>query len=470
MQTQPPRIPWMDLALELGGSLQKAIDTRKNERIAIDKETSAVEREISSYEAGQNQKFSELVFNGVDKGRDLIYDWNLKAKRGEITKAELKLRMNNLSEGLSGFATSAKQFDERMVKVLERQNSGEAGRLESYKNKRMAEMAILKGSEYYTDPNTGKGFIIKKDDEGNVISKQDANRVNNPGNILGLKVNLQDEIKDIVDTWKDVSIETPGYRGSSTTETGVAVGREAEFNKSKLAVIQSVLANPDAIFSVLADNSKDDYEPYTTESEKQSIINERVEFGRELAAMNNAEFNESEFRADQEKFLVQLVEDETGVLQPSLTQQQIEAAKEVVSTAIDMQIGYKKSVVAPRAYSGGGRSTKEPKEDHSIYPMFSKAWNLSKSNSEESARALNALLGGEYIVKWAKGGLEVRKRSDLTKDTPITSPLFIARNLRDLAPIMYGHTTAAGVEGSYAAYDKDRKGYKSNSNQKPSAY
>lgn len=381
----PERINWMGLTTKLGEDIQSAVETRSRERAAFDEEARTTEEKITKYEGGQDQKFSELVFNGVDKGRDLIYDWTNKAKRGEITRAELKLRMNNLSEGLTGFAKSATDFDARMVEILERQNSGKAGKLEAYKNQRFAEMASLRNSEYYTDPKTGKGFMIKYNDEGEIISKQDANRVNNPGNMLGLKIDVSEEIKGIVDTWKDVSIETPGYRGSSTTETSKKL--HEEFMKSKLAVMQSVLANENAIFSVLADNSADNYEPYTTESEKEQLLDQRVAAGEKLAEMSGDDFNASEYRASQEKLLVKLEEDGTGVLQPVLTPEQLKAAEATVSDAIDMQVGYKKSTVAPRAPSrsgggGGNGSSKDPKNPYK-YEAISQAWNMANPDMTE---------------------------------------------------------------------------------------
>lgn len=383
----PERVDWMGLTTQLGEDIQSAVDVRKDERAAYDSHAESIEEEISQYESGQNQSFNDLVFNGVDKGRDLIYSWTQDAKNGLMTKAELKKRTNNLSEGLTGFQKSAKDFDARMLQILERQNSGEAGKLEAYKNKRFAELANLKGSEYYTDPETGKGFIVKRDEDGKVIRKEDSSRVNNPGNMLGLKVNVASEIKGIVDLWKDVSIESPGYRGSSTTETSKKL--HEEFTKSKLAVMQSVLANDNAIFSVLADNSKDDYEAYTTEDEKESLLNKRVASGRKLAEMNESDFDEASFRSSQEKLLIKLEEDETGVLQPRLTEAQAKAASETVSDAIDMQVGYKKSVVAPRAPSsrsgaGSGSGSGSSGNDNPYkYDAITEAWNMTENVTNE---------------------------------------------------------------------------------------
>ena len=382
----------MGLTLGLGEDIQYAVDTRKRERAAFDEQAQSVNEEIGKYEGGQNQKFSELVFNGVDKGRDLIYDWTSKAKKGEMTRAELKLRMNNLSEGLSGFYTSTKDFDARMVEIMNRQNSGESGKLEAYKNKRFAEMANLKNAEFYTDPNTGKGFIVKYDGEGNVISKQDANRVNNPGNILGLKVDVNKEISGIVDLWKDVSIETPGARGSSTTETSKKL--HEEFTKSKLAVMQSVLANENAIFSVLADNSSDNYEAYTDDNEKELLLEQRMASGMKLAEMNNTEFDAEEYRAEQEKLLIKLEEDETGVLQPKLTPEQIKRAGDTVSDAIDMQVGYKKSIIAQRAPVISSKDDKTPRIPYK-YNAITAVWNqtspkMSKAEAKEVSVAMTA--------------------------------------------------------------------------------
>ena len=404
----PERVNWMGLTLGLGKDIQYAVDTRKRERAAFDEQAQSVNEEIGKYEGGQNQKFSELVFNGVDKGRDLIYDWTSKAKRGEMTRAELKLRMNNLSEGLSGFSKSAKDFDARMVEIMNRQNSGESGKLEAYKNKRFAEMANLKNAEFYTDPNTGKGFIVKYDDEGNIISKQDANRVNNPGNILGLKVDVSKEISGIVDLWKDVSIETPGARGSSTTETSKKL--HEEFTKSKLAVMQSVLANENAIFSVLADNSSDNYEAYTNDSEKELLLEQRMASGMKLAEMNNTEFDTEEYRAEQEKLLIKLEEDETGVLQPKLTPEQIKRAEETVSDAIDMQVGYKKSIIAQRAptSSGGGSGTTKAPDIRYKGPEIQRVWasvskGMSNTDAKAASRAMTALAQPGYRIAYNSG-------------------------------------------------------------------
>lgn len=441
----PQRIDWMGLTTKLGEDIQYAVDTRKRERTAFDEQAQTTNEEIGKYEGGQNQKFSELVFNGVDKGRDLIYDWTSAAKRGEITRAELKLRMNNLSEGLSGFAKSAKDFDARMVEIMNRQNSGESGKLESYKNQRFAEMASLKNSEFYTDPSTGKGFMVKYDDEGNIISKQDANRVNNPGNILGLKVDVSKEIAGIVDLWKDVSIETPGARGSSTTETSKKL--HEEFTKSKLAVMQSVLANENAIFSVLADNSADNYEAYTTNSEKELMLEQRIASGMKLAEMNNTEFDADGYRVEQEKLLIKLEEDETGVLQPKLTPEQIKIAGDTVSDAIDMQVGYKKSVIAQRAPTssgGGGGNTPKPQEKPYRFDAITAAWDEGKKGMNKGAAkrisiAMTAQAQPGYRLAYntEKGRWHVYDTDPGVDNKFITS----VQNKNELAKFMYNPGT-----------------------------
>ncbi len=334
----PRTINWMDLTGELGKKIQSAVTVKDRYGKEVDEDIKTTQEEINEYEVGQDQSFNDLVFNGIDEGRDQAWEWASMAKNGEMTQADLKFRINNQKDALKGFAQMSKDFDVRMKEINESIASGDAGKLEIYKNLRLAEMANLKNSRYITDATSGKGFIVKYDDEGNVISKKDVTRLNTSGNIKAVNVDLDSSIKDIVSTWKP-NVNEDGR----ITTTSVMLGRDEEFLKSKQAVIQGIMANDQATYSVLADNSRFNIDMYTSEKELNDKMDIRVSNAKEIANELGEDFNEESFREEELKYMVKGEDDGHGDLQPVITPEFKEMAKEEISDRIMMQIGVKKT-------------------------------------------------------------------------------------------------------------------------------
>ncbi|HUV84685.1 MAG TPA: hypothetical protein VMV86_03200 [Methanosarcinales archaeon] len=444
-------IDWASAFKQLGSQVQGAFDVRKNERAAFDEQALATSEEISHFEAGQNQTYNELVFNAADSGRNQIAEWNAAAKRGEITQADLKYKMNNLSSGMTGFAKSAKDFDLRNVEMLSRIEQGKSGALEIYLNQNFAELADLKNQEYYTDPSTGKGSIIKRDENGDIISKQDSNRVNNPGNMIGVKVNLAEDIDSTVKLWEPYAIEQALGRGKSITTT--SMDQVPGFAESIVSLKASILSDDRSILSVLADNSEAQYDMWQTEKEKEKKIGYRRELAKEVARMKGEDFDEDEFMKLTNDQLVQIKQDATGILQPVITDNMRKRAGEVVENAINMQL--KKTVSVKTGFAPTqGRAPRDPKDPEypDTYNAIQDAWK-SKSNG-----AMNAIIKDNYKAIYDKNGDKFNiYKMDYSLEEPKTF-VTSARSPEQLANYIYKPGTNTTATELYKEEERLAKG------------
>jgi len=347
-------INWAEKMSGLGDKIEDAIGTRGRERQAFEDTRAENEEVINEYEAGSSQDFNNLIFNGANDAKELMYEWNKAASNGEMTQAEYKKRMNNSMSSWSQLSKTASTFDERNKEMLKRQmKNPETGLVdgsgyENYINMQAAMAADLAGSEVYFDPKTGKAFLTKVDKDGKIVSQTDVRQANNPGNMIDNRLNLGSAVKNGTKNWEDWTIATQGSLDKVTTETDQRLNL-LNFTKSKNALINSILSNDRAIAGVLKDNTDDNYQFYITDEERDSNVEKQLETQRLDYNEAGVEFDEETIRAEIEARMIKTVKDATGVYQPELTEKQVQMAKDIVGTEIEMQTGHKETKTGGRA-------------------------------------------------------------------------------------------------------------------------
>lgn len=354
-------INWAEKMSGLGDKVEDAIGTRKREREAFEDVRVENEAIIDEYEAGSNQDFNDLVFNGAANAKDLMYEWNRAANAGEMTQSDYKRKMNNAKSSWSQLSKTAGTFDKHHMEMLKRQEINaktgvpDGSGYESYINMQAAKAADLAGSEVYFDPKTGKAFLTKVDKDGKIVSQTDVRQANNPGNMVDNRLNLGLAVKNGTKNWADWQKVTPGARGASTSETDQRLN--LEYTKSKNALVNGILSNDRAIAGVLKDNTEDNYKFYNSNEEYKELVATQLEDMRVNYNEAGVDFNESEALSDIESKLILVEKDATGVYQPVPNDEQIKRAKEIVETEIEMQTGHKETKTkgyTPKQSNGGG--------------------------------------------------------------------------------------------------------------------
>ena len=472
-------INWAEQMSGLGDKIEDAIGTRGREREAFEDVRVENEAIIDEYEAGSVQDFNNLIFNGADSAKEKFYEWNKAASNGEMTQAEYKRRTNTLMSSWTDFSKNAAGYDERNLAMIERQNKKEGSSFERQMNMYAAEDANLKGKEVFWS-DSGKGFYVTKDEQGNIIDQEDMHQSQNPGNMIDNRIKLGEEVKVRTANWKDWTQVTKGINGESATVTNQRL--HTEFVTAKNAAISSILVDDRAVVGVLTDNTDEKYEFYRTEDDKKAKVTAQLETLRrnysEAGTMDL--FNEAEAKSEIEGRMIEMVKDGQGIYQPVPTEGQKDAAWEIAGDEIEMQTGYKeastKGYIPRSSTSSGDKGGNKGGDAGDFYGKLRNAWDNSKKDPRASAATLSALSGDGTVFKWVAGGLQPSKATqvDIMIDNPRgpgkipsgkTKTEYVAlappvNNLDDLSSYFFGETDAKGQGNAYEQMQAEKEAWK----------
>jgi hypothetical protein len=431
-------IDWAKLTGGLVSTITGIGEEREAQRQALDKLAEDNAKIIQNTELGKTQTFDELILNGSNQARDKIFEWNRKLKNGEIKPAQYKNLINNLKTSWSTFANTAKSYDQQMAEALKRQEANEKGfvpgsELEITLNQRIAELGNLRNKTTGIDDNNGNFIIGELNNDGLLDSSSimDLRSVGKPGNVIDNRIDLDAIVDNGTKGWELWTIESGN---KTTTDASPAI------QKARLDLAGGILNNPRAISGVLTGYTEDNYDYYFNQKDLDSKLQDRISKENELnkqlgkPALSGNALN-SFIESERNKFIL-LAQDDQGVYQPNLTNDQVKKAQEAVLNRIDSRIGKKVELDEPYRSSGGSRGggggEEEVKQTSGIPERVYSAWDGVESlGAAESERIMSQASGGKYSFKWEQGGLNVYKPNsrgglDKVNTTPISNPKYLS--------------------------------------------
>ena len=434
-------LDWGKLTSGLVKTVQGIGAEREAERLALDKLQSDNSKILQNAELGKSQNFNQLILSGSNDGRDAMMQWNRQLKAGEISPVEYRNRINNLMDSWSTFANTAKTYDQQMQEALKRQNADENGfipgsGLELELNERMSQLGDLRDKKTQVDLNNGNFVIGQLDQNGlfDPTSIRDTRSLANPGNITDNRVNLSKIVDEGTKGWEEWTIES-----GATTITDAL--QNPAIQRARLNLADGILSNPRAMASVLKDNTDGDYDFYANEKELNSKLQDRIakenELNKQLGkpALSGDALNKF-IESQQNKFIL-LSQDDQGVYQPNLTENQIKQAKQTALDAIDARLGRKVEIDEPYRGGGGGGSKEEKnKKETKPTTLATKVFNAWRDND---ANALSQASGGKLVFKYVKpSGVNIYDGDPNDKDTKLLNPGGPIQGVNELATYFYG--------------------------------
>lgn len=437
-------IDWAKLTGGLVTTIQGIGAERQAEKAALDKLQSDNNKILQNTELGKSQTLNQLILSGSNEGRQSMMEWNRQLKAGQITPLEYKNRINNLMDSWSTFANTAKGYDQQMQEALKRQQEGLGSGLELELNNRIAQLGDLRNKKTQVDPNNGN-FVIGQLDENGLFdpsSVMDLRSISQPGNIIDNKVDLSSIVDEKTKGWEDWTIEL----GNKTITDAL---QNPAIQRARLDLANGILNNPRAITSVLKDNTDGDYDFYYNQRDMLSKIADRVDKQNELNnQLGKDELSGDElkkFIEDQKNKFILLQQDDQGVYQPNLTDQQIQDAKQTVLDSIDSRLERKVELDEPQYRSsggGGGGSRKEEESDEENTVMIAgykatlRAFGADPDATISSGNWVKSDSGPDYgglkqgytYTSKKGGGIDVYRGNDL---------VFTAKTPKDLAQYVY---------------------------------
>jgi hypothetical protein len=405
----------------------------------------------------KNKSFEDFVGGSASQVREKLLELNKAWKRGEIKGKDYRTAVNNINSSWGTFAQTVGSLDERVTAILQRQQPGADGKLPEGST---LEAVLMQQALDLKDVAKKKMQIGETGD----LYLYDEN---DPSSVLSLR--SMGSIDDIVDNRIDVSASvnkqveplgtyiTQKLKGGGVTETVESLMNLPEYKGLEENIIQTIAnpSSPRAITSILADNSSGDYKLWYNEKMKNDILANAIDVQRRV----NPNMSEDQLKSFTDKYLkenmIQVAPSADGTMQPVVSEKHIEAAQEVVRAQIRGQL--EQSFKTERGFapsSGGGGGGEAKTVNDIIYPDVLAAWDLSKTDRTSSEAKLSAMTKGEYIFKWEKGGLSVYKDADavMFRRPTVTG----IKNLKSLAPYIYGASGAKGSDDAIRMYNEEQ--------------
>lgn len=318
---QVPPIDWGKIGTDLYDKINKVNDERKAEKQKIDDDYNESFTKIGDYEQTTDQSLNEMIYKGVDEVRNSMKTQYDLLKKGAITMADYKLYKNTAMTDWSTLNKAVKGYGNTIAGVQKLITEGKMSGLGQYNALTYAKLSNLKDAKIMVNPETGRIYRANIDPKtGTIASGSDVyspSAMLNPGNLVDLKVDLNDGVTKFLKTVADYGIAKD--LGGGRIEVTEDARKNPAYQKALEAQVNSFTVTPRSTTSVLTDYIGD-YQFFESEAQKKELINKGVK----------------------EDKLIK-VERKNGVYEPVPTSTQEAVAKEYVRSQIEVGVGRKET-------------------------------------------------------------------------------------------------------------------------------
>jgi hypothetical protein len=442
---QYPPTDWGKIGANLLDQFDKEDQRRKEEKEKIDNDYADSFAKIGEYEQTTDQDVNEFIYKGVDEVRNGMKTQYDLLKKGAITMADYKLYKNTAMSDWSSLNKAVKGFGTTIEASQKLITEGKMSGLGQYNSLNFAKLGDLKTAKIMVNPKTGRLYRVNIDPEtGKVASPDDVyspSAMINPGNLVDLKVNLDDQIDPFLKRLEKVGVAK--NLGNGVIEVDESARNNPAFKTALEAEINAVTATPRSTTSILTDYVGD-YQFFESEAQKKELIAKGV---------------------DEEK-LIQ-VKRKNGVAEPILTEDQEQVAKDFVRNQIEVGVGGKQSMtrpdrpVAPRrsgGRSGGGARPDKPTQgEQNLVALFDSVNDIMRDvitnagNSQYANDILNAAWDLNYINNIAKSTIKKNASGGIDIFNEKNAKVYSGKSLTDFYSLL-NNKKAAQAKADYARY------------------
>jgi len=357
---QVPPVDWGKIGNDLFDKYNKIKEDREAQKTKIEDDYNEAFSKIGDYEQTTDQSLNEMIYKGVDEVRSAMKTQYDLLKKGAITMADYKLYKNTAMADWSTLNKAVKGYGNTIAGVQKIITEGKMSGLGQYNALTYAKLSNLKDAKIMVNPETGRLYRANIDPKtGTIASDSDVyspSAMLNPGNLVDLKVDLNDGVTKFLKTIADYG----GVKnlGGGRIEVTEDARKNPAYQKALEAQVNSFTVTPRSTTSILTDYVGD-YQFFESEAQKNELIGKGVK---------------------KEKLIK--VERNNGVYEPIPTADQETAAKEYVRSQIEVGVGRKETQTqgfAPQQ----PREVKKPsateiKEDKRIQTITTKAETANK--------------------------------------------------------------------------------------------
>ena len=354
---QVPPTDWGKIGTQLFDQYNEVKKDREAQRQKIDDDYAEAFSKIGDYEQTTDQSLNEMIYKGVDEVRNAMKTQYDLLKKGAISMADYKLYKNTAMTDWSTLNKAVKGYGNTIAGVQKLITEGKMSGLGQYNALTYAKLSNLKDAKIMVNPQTGRLYRANIDPKtGTIASDSEVyspSAMLNPGNLVDLKVDLNDGVTKFLKTVADYG----GVRdlGGGKIEVTEDARKNPAYQKALDAQVNSFTVTPRSTTSILTDYIGD-YQFFESEAQKKELINKGT---------------------PKEKLIK--VERKNGVYEPVPTSDQEAAAKEYVRNQIEVGVGRKETQTQGFAPQRAEKADKIPEAVTKRRDLYGKAVGMSET-------------------------------------------------------------------------------------------
>lgn len=394
-------IDWSGLTKTISDSLVAESTRRSELKNQLEKDQAEQLKKVSEYEQGQDPKVNAWAMQQAQQARDFLLQQHKLMKGGFMSVDNTKLIKQNVTDGWSDFNSALATYNENFKRISELEGKGNEAIL-----KEMGEFANIKNRRLYYDPNTGSPYFADVETNTGEIIKDTLKPVKAFNNVQAQSF----ETIDVETTTTELSKGFAAWKMAISSTSDITNVRNNPAYKQQLEnVLEASLNSDQRLASVLMDHLNMGYTK-DPNAPKKEISYQYVEkydsLGRPVMGTKKVSVGDVQ------------MEYKSGVLVPSLTEEQRQLAKDAFVTSLENKLAFEsaKEYVAPPNLSG---KETEDKNVSGLIDQFVRDGSLESlksalntSNVSKTAGITGTKLEGKNLVIFQNGQ---RRVVDLTK-------------------------------------------------------
>lgn len=343
-------IDWSGLTKTISDNLLKEKADREKRKFELDQKAEEELNKLRNYEQGLDPTANEFAMKQAQQARAFLMENHKLMKAGLRPVNDSKLIQQRVGDTWSTLSNSLKTYNENFKRLSELDGKGNEAVL-----KAMSDQLDLKGKQIYYDPNTGAGYYVSVDKNGEI----DMNTA------LPIKAltNIQHQEFETIDVNAEaakVAKNAAQWKTFLTSTTDIKTARLNDNYKDWINnTTKSALNSDEKIASVLMDYLGIEYDVDGKPS-KRSVSYQRVSgygpTGELIMEDVKVDIGDVEMKFNPK----------SGKLEPQLTDEQKKYAEDAYKNAIEINVAREasKDYVAPRESDRKAGAAKKSKEDN----------------------------------------------------------------------------------------------------------
>ena len=350
---------WAAVTSKITSDIEKISNERQKLRDSIEKQTLETQDLFNTYDQGANQTLNEALQQGSGQATDYMLQQYKLLKNGDINYRDYLSSMQVQQDDWKNLQTVSTEWNTKYDEYLQRIEDGKSSRLEQDSAEFIESFGNINNKAFIVNRSNGRLYVATKNPDGSINNDPDSFKtVAAIGNILNDKVN----VLDVNTKTNEVATQLGRFVQASGRTSLEDVRNMPDYQKAEDNLIKGMLVTDRNKASVLLDYLKG----YNTTRDPKAV----------------------------DANTILLEQDENGLFQPKLTEEQEQAAYDAVKENLRAKLKHVESTSPPpvRSFDRDAQDAADRKRIQAeTLNNVAQLWSGTESEKRNAANYLRSM-------------------------------------------------------------------------------